>query len=280
VRLRKRVARLLDPGQGGRWAERLDLVIMGLIGASVLAVMLETVPALADRFGAAFSWFEVAAVAVFTVEYLARLWTAVEHGEGERPVVDRVRHAASFFMLVDLAAILPFYLRFFVGDVLDLRFLRILRFLRFLRVLKLARYSDAMRSLLRVARKKREPLILSMAINGVIVVAAASLMYFVENPAQPEVFRSIPHSLYWALVTLTTVGYGDVVPVTTVGRFLAVTVAFFGIGMVALPASILAGAFTEEALAEDRGEDARDEDAEALEEPNYCPRCGLDLDGG
>lgn len=162
--------------------------------------------------------------------------------------------------MIDLLAIAPFY----VGTAVfafDLRVLRALRLFQFLRLLKLVRYSEAMQRFGRVAARKRDDLVLSTAGSSLLLVVASSLMYFVERDAQPETFSSIPATLWWGVVTLTTVGYGNVYPVTTAGKLLGGVVAVLGVGLFALPASILASGFIEEGS-----------------EPRRCPHCRKRVD--
>jgi voltage-gated potassium channel len=165
--------------------------------------------------------------------------------------------------LVDLASILPSLLP---GGVLDLRFVRAVRLLRLSRSMKIARYSQSMQTLGRVLRAKRHELAVTAFAGAILLISAASGMYFVEHEAQPNAFSSIPAALWWGVVTLTTVGYGDVYPVTLLGRCLASVIAILGIGLFALPAGILAGGFAEELHRNDR--------------VATCPNCGLELKKG
>ena len=145
--------------------------------------------------------------------------------------------------MIDLLAILPFYLAFWVTD---LRFIRILRLLRIFRVIKVVRYSKALYTFGVVAKEKKEELVIVAVLGGIAIFMASALMYFVENEAQPNAFASIPHAMWWAVATLTTVGYGDITPITGLGKFLGAIIALVGIGMFALPAGILGSAFVEE----------------------------------
>jgi voltage-gated potassium channel len=240
-------------------------VLAGLILANVVAVILETVRALRDRFGAAFEAFEAISVAVFTVEYLLRLWTCTLDPRFRHPVFGRLRYMVSLVALVDLASIVPAYLP---GDVfLDLRFARIIRLVRMLRVLKIARYSRTMQTFANVFREREADLALIGVFLLLLLVLSSSLMYFAEHARQPEQFSSIPASMWWAVVTLTTVGYGDVFPVTPWGKLLGAVIALIGIGFFALPAGILAAAFAEEVH----------KSREAV--AKTCPHCGGGLDG-
>jgi voltage-gated potassium channel len=257
-RLRRRVYLLLDVGAGGRHGYWFDAFIMGLIVANVFAVALETVGSVYVDFERAFFVFEVVSVLIFSVEYLGRLWVAPEHPEYDHPIRGRIRFAASPFMLIDLLAILPF----FIGFVVDLRSLRAVRLARFLRLFKLARYSASLRAFVHVLRRKREDLVIAVSGGMILLLVASTLMYFAERTAQPETFASIPASLWWGVITLTTVGYGDVYPITPAGKLLGAFVAIIGIGLFALPASILASGFVEEASTV----------------PKRCPHCGESIE--
>lgn len=247
---RRRVYELFEPHKGGRAGLFADWFILVLISANVVAVMLETVDPLFVRFRDVFHWFEVVSVGVFTVEYTARLWTAVEVEGYGHPVTGRVRYAARFMMVIDLLAILPFYLTL-IGVGLDLRFLRALRLLRLFRLLKLARYSRAAEAFVAVLKDRREKLVIAVFANLILLVIASSAMYVVEHRAQPDVFPSIPETMWWGVITLTTVGYGDVVPVTRLGQLVGALVAVLGIGMFALPAALIATGFARATGVED-----------------------------
>jgi len=259
--LRARTHELLDPGATEGWGLYVNWFIMGLIAANVTAVIAGTVDPVQARHGDDFRVFEVVSVAIFTVEYTARLWSNVEEMETEDPVAARLAIARRPMMVIDLLAIAPFYLAL-AGVGFDLRFLRALRLIRFLRLLKLVRYSQSMRAFAGAFRSKRDQLIVAMTANALLLVVASSLMYFAENDAQPEAFGSIPATMWWGIVTLTTVGYGDIAPITPLGRVLGGLVAVLGIGLFALPASILASGFIEE----------------SSYETTYCPDCGHEID--
>lgn len=214
-----------------------------LIIANVMAVMLETEDKVYKGNERLFWAFEIFSVGIFTAEYLVRLWTCTaerKFGEGWR---GRLRFIFQPLSLIDLLSIVPTYLPLALPD---LRMLRMVRLARLLRLFKLGRYSHAMHTLGRVLRDRRSEL--GVAISAVFMVAlvAASLMYFVEHDAQPNVFSSIPASLWWAVVTLTTVGYGDVYPITPGGKLLAGVISLLSVGMFALPAGILASGFNDE----------------------------------
>ncbi|WP_226481978.1 potassium channel family protein [Natrinema amylolyticum] len=257
--IRRQIFELFEPDLGGTIGYYTDWFIMTLIAANVAAVILGTVDALATSFSAFFYYFELFSVVVFTIEYVARVWSSIDNPQFNGPISGRFEFASRPLLLVDLLAILPFYLT--LGGVqADLRFLRALRLVRLFRLLKLARYSTAMQSFALVIHEKREKLILAFSANGLLLVIASSVMYYLENPHQPEAFSSIPQAFWWGVATLTTVGYGDVHPITPMGQFVGSIVAMLGIGLFALPASILASGFIEQA-----------EDENSLA---YCPHCG------
>ena len=252
---------LLDPDADEGLAFYVNWFIMILIAANVAAVILETVEPVQVAFGTGLRYFETVSVLIFTVEYLGRLWSSVEELDEWDPIWDRLRIAKRPMLIVDLLAILPYYLAL-LGVGVDLRFLRALRLIRLLRLLKLVRYSESMRAFGKAFKKKKDQLIVAFSANIILIVIAASLMFFAENQAQPGSFGSIPETMWWAVVTLTTVGYGDIAPITPLGRLLGGIVAILGIGLFALPASILASGFIEESSYETK----------------YCPDCGHEID--
>lgn len=245
--LRQFVFRLLETAKDDDRASRLvDICLIGMIAASVLAVILESVPAIERKFSAQLYWFEVLTIAVFSVEYLLRVWSAVEH-ENRRnvhPLWARVRYVFSFHAIIDLLAILPFYLLTFgLFGTVDMRFLRAFRLLR---VLKLTRYSAALDMLIVTMSENGRALLASFLILVTVMLLAASGMYYFERLAQPVAFGSIPAAMWWAFSTLTTVGYGDVTPVTNGGKVFGAMITVVGIGMVALPTSILASGYSQQ----------------------------------
>lgn len=218
--------------------------IMALIFFNVLFVILGTVDDLAEIYGAFFNAFEDISVIIFTIEYLMRLWSCTSNAEYRHPLIGRMKFAFSPMMLIDLFAILPFYIPLFIDS--DFTILRVFRLLRIFCLFKLGRYSDSYRLISRVIISKKEHLIVSLALVFSLLIISSSLMYYIEKEAQPAVFSSIPATMWWGIVTLTTVGYGDAYPVTLAGKILSGAIALTGIGLFALPAGLLATGFTEE----------------------------------
>jgi voltage-gated potassium channel len=244
ARVRHRLYGLLEHGPIGDRAGRLTgQFIVVLIVANLVAVVLGTVPDYEARFGGLFLAVELVSLVVFTVEYGLRVWVAVEHAPYRhlRKSVARLRFITSPFGIVDLLAILPFWLAF--AAPADLRVVLIFRFVRFL---KLARYSPSMRSLLAALYSERRALFGCFVILLGATTVAASIMHLVEGSVQPKNFGTIPDAMWWAIVTLSTIGYGDVVPVTPPGKVVAAVTGMTGIIMMALPIGIVATAFAEE----------------------------------
>jgi voltage-gated potassium channel len=258
-----------------RW---IELALQALIITNVVAVVVETMPGVRTSAGAWLDGFEIFSIAVFTLEYLARLWSAPAAGKyGITPTRARFRYARTPLALVDLAVILP---AFIAGVGLDLRVLRVLRLIRLLRVAKLMRYVRAVRVIGRVLRAKRDQLTIVAVALGLLLVISASLVYGVEHDAQPERFASIPDAMWWAVATLTTVGYGDVYPVTPLGKLLGAIIAVGGIAFFALPAGILGAGFLEilqESVASEPPHAYVKLAQQAEAGPPRCPHCGGDL---
>ena len=243
-RLRRRIYEIIEMGRGeDRVSKAFDTFIVTLILLNIAVFAAETVPTMEARYATEFFVFEVVSVAIFTVEYLARLWVAVEVPFLARlsPLQARLAMARRPALIIDLLAILPFYLAQFFS--IDLRVLRILRLLRFL---KLSRYSPAMHTLIRVLSNERR----ALSGAGLLLIAAmmfaASGMYYLENTAQPDKFGSVPDSMWWAIATLTTVGYGDVTPITPLGRLFGGLVMIVGLCILALPVAIISTGFAQE----------------------------------
>ena len=263
-RIKARIYTLLERAEEGDQASRaVDIFLVVLILANTAAVILESMPELSVPYHRQFKAFETVSVIVFTLEYLLRVWSCTEGGYS--PGWGRLRFVAKPMLLVDLIAILPFFL---VLTGMDLRHVRLLRLVRLLRIAKLARYSTALRLLGRGCRARKEELLLTLLMGLFAMVLAATMMYFAEHAAQPEVFPSIPAALWWAVTTLTTVGYGDAYPVTLAGKVVGGIVQVLGVAVLAIPTGLLGASFLEQIQAH-----------KAAGAPSRCPHCGGELQG-
>lgn len=262
-RIKKRVFEILEARTSDRVSRFFMIFILTLITLNVIAVILETVEGLSNQFSTLFTTFEIISVAIFTVEYVLRIWSCTVDEKYHGAIKGRIRFALTPMALIDLVAVLPFYLPFIMR--LDLRFIRSLRLLRFFRLLKVGRYSEALGIFSRAIKAKKEELILSVAVVLILLVLASSAMYFVENQAQPDNFSSIPEAMWWGIATLTTVGYGDIYPVTALGKIFGGIIALLGIAIFALPTGILSSAFTEEIQ------------KRRAKKP-VCPHCGKEIE--
>lgn len=265
--VRKRLYEWLEPGQQGHVLEHaFDYLLIFMILSSVLVVVLESMPEMAGQ-APLLEIVERYLVYFFTAEYLLRIWTCPEaglYGTGWRA---RLRYAISPMALIDLAAIAPYYLIPMASS--NTVVMRLLRIFRLVRVLKFGRYHASIGILGRVLRLRRAELTVSLFLVLALVTITSTLMYAVEHDAQPRAFASIPAAMWWGVVTLTTVGYGDVYPVTAAGKVVAGVSVLLGVGLFAIPAGLLASGFTEELARERSGERCR-----------KCPHCGGNLDSG
>lgn len=242
--LRRRTYDFLELGSfGSRWAAAFEVFMVLLILANVVAVALETVPSLWARYGPAFALFDNISLTIFAVEYALRVWASAEREAvaGDSVMRRRLRYILSPLAVLDLVVIAPLFLGAFVTT--DLRELRIFRLLR---LLKLVRFSPALSSLGRVVVAERRALFATLVVMTGLLFLSSTLMYHVERAVQPDKFGSIPDALWWALATLTTVGYGDVVPATAVGKIIAGATMVLGLGFYALPIGIIASGFSDE----------------------------------
>lgn len=245
-----------------------DYFIVALILLNVAAIVIESFQNLNSTISTLLSNFEVFSVIVFTIEYVLRIWTANLKFEHKNLINPKVRFIASPMGIVDLLAILPFYLPMLIP--IDLRFIRILRLARLLRVIKLTRYSNALILIGKILKDKKDELIAAVFLTFILLLVASSLMYYIEHTAQPDAFPNILASFWWAIATLTTIGYGDVYPITGWGRVLSSIVALLGIGLVALPTGIISSSFIEEIS-------KKSQTTQATDTFTYCPHCGQKL---
>ena len=234
----------LEEQKGNAWARLINRFLMLLVAVNVVVVAVESEHGIYVAYEPFFWWFEVFSVAIFTLEYVVRAWICVESSQADfqHPLEGRGRYLLSPKALVDLIAILPFYLSFFLG-VEDLR---VLRSLRLLRLLKLTRYSHSLGLLLAVLRQEADNLVSALFILCMLILLSATGIYLAEGHVQPDEFGSIPRALWWSAVTVATVGYGDIVPITVVGKVFSGIIIVTGIAVAALPAAILASGMINE----------------------------------
>jgi voltage-gated potassium channel len=229
--------------------------IFTLISLNVLVVFLETENGLLATIGPALQAITLFSIGAFSIEYLLRLWVSPLNPAYASPVRGRFRYIVSPLALFDLIAILPFFIP--LALPLDLRVLRIFRLTRVFTVLKLGRFSNAWASLSYTVRTRKEELLIAGILIFMVLAVSSTLMYYIENPAQPQKFSSIPSTMWWGVVTLSTVGYGDIYPITPLGKFVGAFVALSGIALFALPAGIIAAGLVESVHYRNKGDPPR-----------------------
>ncbi len=227
--------------------------------------MLEIVDDIYSEYWQLFEIGEIITVVLFSLEYVLRVWSIVEDSRYTHPVVGRIRYMFSFMAVIDLLAILPFYLPRLI--TFDFRFLRGFRLIRLFRVLKLGQYAPPLKTISTVFQKKKYDIGVALFIILLLLLVSSSLMYFIEHEVQPKAFPSIPAALWWGIATLTTIGYGDIVPVTIAGKILSAIISILGIGVFALPSGIIVTGLIEELRQE----------SENSKPFAYCPHCGEKL---
>lgn len=243
---KQKVLRTLNKGEeSDKLSKAFDTFIMALILLNVSAVIIETVESIHVRYGEIFDYFEVFSVVVFSIEYLVRLWACTAIEKYKHPVWGRLRYMVSLEAIIDLLAIIPFYLPILLNNA-DGRMIRILRLFRLFRLFKLGRYSMAFGLVTDVIKKRKEELFVTLTLLLILLVFASTFMYYIENAPDRDGFQSIPETMWWGVATLTTVGYGDVYPITPLGKLLGAIIAILGVGLFALPAGIIAAGFESE----------------------------------
>lgn len=269
---RRGIYRFMEPSAtGATKPERaFDIFIISMIGASVVAMGLRTVQSLPESFTAFLGNFQIFATMIFTIEYVLRLYSCTTDTRYSHPVWGRLRFMVSPMAIVDLLAVGPFIVLAIVSPTTDLAGATLV--LRLLRLLKLFRYSHALTVFGRVLNNKANQLVAALVAIGVLLVFSSTLVYFAEHSAQPEVFSSMPETMWWGIITLTTVGYGNMVPVTPVGQVFGGLTALLGIGIVALPSGILASGFIQE-FSKDQHSNGRG-DSYTESDQQRCPHCG------
>lgn len=237
-----------------------DSFILTLIFLNIVAVIIGTIASIERQFSYLLYLFEVFSVIIFTIEYAARIWSCTTATRYAQSFKGRLRFMITPLAIIDFVAILPFYLPFIY---FDLRIIRALRLLRIARILKLERYSSAMRTIKKVFKTKRAELLIMSGVFLILLMIAASCMYYAEHYAQPKAFADMLSAMWWAVTTLTTVGYGDTIPITGPGKIIASMISIIGIGFVALLTGILTLGFVEE--------------MKNKKKSSMCPHCGKEL---
>jgi voltage-gated potassium channel len=260
VALKTRVYEILELAHPDDSTSRyFQTLIFTLIGLNVIALIIDSDTSLSPA-KPLLGWFEVISIFAFSVEYLLRLWSCTAASSHPHPLWGRIRFATTPLAIVDLLAVLPFYLPF-VG--VNLIFVRAVRLVRVFRIAKLVRYSEAIRTFGRVLARKKEELIVASFVLSLSVMFASILMYFAESDAQPQQFSSIPATIWW-MISSYTVRRQEIYPVTFAGKCVATSIAVLSVGIFALPTAILGSGFLEEMQRRHR--------------VNACPHCGRQLD--
>ena len=263
--IKKKVYLLLHPDEGDtRWDKFINAFLITVIVLNVLAVILETVESIHIPHEKFFRNFDTVSVIIFSIEYALRIWSANYHDKYKHSIKGRLKYIFSLGALVDFIAILPWYLGAISGGF-DLRVLRIFRLVRILRLFRLTAYTKSAQMIFNVFKKRINELMLSFILTFFLIIIAACLVYYAEHGHNPQ-FTSIPATIWWAVVTLTTVGYGEMVPVTLLGKTFSIIIMLSGVALLALPAGIITTGFLEE--------------LRNIKKPKTfnCPHCGKPID--
>lgn len=267
---KEKVHGLLHPEIVGdkHWDKVINVFIISLIILNVLAVMLETVPSLHNDpdWNQFFHYFDLVSVIIFTVEYVLRVWSSNHEEKYKHSIKGRIKYMLSAGALIDLLAILPFYLHAIVG--LDLRILRMLRLMRFFRLFRLTAYMKSAHMIVNIFKSRVNELLLSLVLVVFLIIFSSCAIYFAEHnhPVNKELFTSIPATIWWSVVTLTTTGYGDMYPMTTLGKLMAGIIMLTGVAFFALPAGIITAGFLEEFRKNKKNKHTK------------CPHCGKEIE--
>ncbi|WAI02073.1 ion transporter [Methanogenium organophilum] len=275
-RIKTRVFEIVSSAkEGDRTSFLFDMVIIGFIILSVGELIIASIPGMIIRYFWVFVAVEILTAVVFSIEYILRMWSCTVDERYQNPISGRIRFALTPLVLIDLVSILPYYLTILIPGA-NVTFLRTLRVFRFF---KLGRYSRSFGIMIKVLERKKESLVGTVFIIMVVLIIAASLMYRIEYTAQPEVFSSIPEAMWWGIVTIATIGYGDMVPITPMGKGLGFVISLIGIGLFALPAGILASGFSEVIKEEEERKEQEKTEKSGISTDDYeiCPHCGREI---
>ncbi len=260
--MKRKIYLLIETSCGSRSSKIFDSLIMVMIVLSVIEIIIESFSGFESNYHQYLVDFEVAAITIFTLEYLLRIYVADLTYPDVSPLRARLRFMSSSYGIIDLVAILPAFLPLLL--LVDLRFLRLIRLIRLLTLFKLNRYTSSLRLIGQVVKERLPELGISLFIIMVITLITAILIHYAENEAQPDKFPNVIASLWWSIITLTTVGYGDIYPITHFGKLIASTTSILSIGFLALPAGIISSGFIEK--------------IQQSKLPSNCPHCGKAID--
>lgn len=270
--IKKRIVEIIESPNDETFESKVfDISITSLIIINVILVIIDTFD-ISGELRAAFNVIEIFFIIIFTLEYAVRVWTADEIFPNNRPIISRIKYIFSFMALVDLISILPFYIPFIIPH--DFRVIRMLRVTRLMRLFKINRYTSTFSTILTVFKRKMAQLISSLFIILLLMIIVSVVMFNIEHEAQPDKFVNAFSSLWWALATFSTIGYGDIYPITVAGQILNGMFSFLGIGLVAIPTAIISAGFIEVS-----NEMKQEEEAEMNHDSKcYCPYCGHKID--
>jgi voltage-gated potassium channel len=263
LKIKKRTYEIIEKAQNNDKASKyFDLLILILIVSNTIAIVLESFNLLYTMYSTQFKLFEMFSVAVFSIEYILRIWTSELGFPSKKGKPGSIfKYIFSPMAIIDLLAILPFYIPMIIP--IDLRFLRMFRISRLLRILKINRYTKALSLIISVIRNKKDELIATVFVMGFMIMISSTMMYYFESEVQPESFPNIVASFWLSIATLTTVGYGDIYPITVMGKLFASIIAILGIGLVALPTGIISSGFIFAITKKEKNESSE-----------VCPHCG------
>lgn len=266
-KIKHRTFEIIETAKGTDFISKIfDIFIITLIIINTISAIVATFE-ITQFISDILSIIEIISVIIFTIEYIIRLWTADLIFLEKKSYKARIKYVTSFMAIIDLLSILPFYIPFIIP--IDLRVLRTLRIIRLFRLFKLNRYTTALTDIANVFKSKASQLLSSMFVVVLLMIISSVIMYDVEHTAQPEAFSNAFSALWWAIATITTVGYGDVYPMTVCGKIMSAIIALLGVALVAVPTGIISAGFTE--IIQDRK-------LENKKQKIYCPYCGCKLD--
>lgn len=267
-KVQKRIFEIIQSANDGDFTSKVfDIFIMFIIVINSISMIIGTF-GLSESGKFIIQVLDITTTIIFSIEYILRIWTAPLMYPHKKAFAARIRYIVSFMAIIDLLAILPFYLPMFIP--FNLKSLLLLRTIRIFRVFKMNRYTNALDKVIIVFKAKSSQLLSSMLIVFMLIILSSILMFNIESAAQPEKFRNIFDSMWWSIATFTTVGYGDIYPVTVMGKILSTIIAFLGIGAVAVPTGIISVGFVEQI--------EKNTDKEEKSEKHYCPYCGKRID--